>query len=66
MPMTEQSMVFDDVAGVLRIAASALELAKSYMSPEQCEGFDKIIADDRELAVKIRQLVKEMEEEGKN
>jgi len=64
MPMTEQSMVLDDVASKLRIAASALELAKSYMSPEQSEGFDQIIADDRELAAKIRQLVKEMEEKS--
>jgi hypothetical protein len=62
--MTERSIVLGGAASQLVIAASALELAQSYMSPEQAKGFDKIIADDRKLAAKIKKLVKEMEEEG--
>ncbi|MCL2349577.1 MAG: hypothetical protein FWC50_15105 [Planctomycetaceae bacterium] len=64
MPMTEQSIVLSGAASQLIFAASALELAKSYMTPEQSEGFDKIIADDRKLAAKIKQLVKEMKEKN--
>ena len=60
--MTEQSIVLGGAASQLMIAASALELAQSHMTPEQCEGFDKIIADDREIAAKVKQLVKELEE----
>lgn len=63
MQMTSRSLVLGGAASQLRIAASALELAKNYMSPEQADGFDKIIADDLELATKIKQLVEEMETE---
>ena len=62
MPVTEQSIVLGGAASQLMIAASALELAQSYMTPEQSEGFDKIIADDREIAAKVKQLVKELKE----
>jgi hypothetical protein len=64
--MTSRSIVLGGAASQLRIAASALELAKTYMSPEQTQGFDKIIADDLELAAKIKQLVKEMETDSQS
>ena len=66
MPVTEQSIVLGGAASLLRITASALELAQSHMTPEQCEGFDKIIADDRVIAAKVKQLVKELEEASLN
>ena len=64
MPMTEQSIVLGGAASHLRIATSALELAKAYMPPEKSVGFDKIITDSLEVAAKVKQLVKELEDES--
>jgi len=66
MPMILETSDLLGAASELRLAASAIQLAKDYMPPEQTVGFDQIIADSLEVSAKVKQLVKELEEEGES
>jgi len=63
--MTIDQIMLDGTAGILKVSASALQLAKDMLPPEQTAdlNFDSVISGNREVAERLMAFSKKMDDE---